>query len=288
LQWFENLCPLLRVQPYPRVPEGNSQPIGHAFQAYRKCPALRHGSYRVIAEIPEHLLDLVRIHTRHGLFPVERSHNLQFLRCAGFSFQQRQRFVQQRPHIRFLKYERLLARKIQEIRNDLIQSLRFPAYDIHQVLFVFFQRHQPRQLLYRTRHGCQRLPDFVRDCSREPPNRRHPFFCSHFLLEVPEFRQVLKIENESAAPGVSRPQRRHRNSQVAPLPPGMRTSISRRKDNFSGASRSRAARIPRSLRANLAREAPRRSDPESPRPSDSAAPPALPYRWSPARLAWSG
>ena len=89
---------------------------------------------------------------------------------------------------------------------------------ISPVLFVFFQRHQPRQLFYRAGHGRQRLADLVGDGGGKPSQRRHALFCGHFLFQSPQIGQVLEIKYVAASLCLSRAQWRNADADIALLP----------------------------------------------------------------------
>src|SRR5208337_1332671 len=72
LQRLKYLGALLRVQANAGVPEGDAQPIRNPLHPHGQGSALGHGAQRVVAEVPEHLLDLVRIHLHFARLPVER------------------------------------------------------------------------------------------------------------------------------------------------------------------------------------------------------------------------
>src|SRR2546430_13156120 len=75
-----------------------------------------------------------------------------------------------------LKFVGLLSRIVEKVCDDIVEPLGFPADNIDEVLFVFFERYQACQFLDRAGHGRQRLPNFVCDGGGKPPQGGHAFF----------------------------------------------------------------------------------------------------------------
>ena len=98
-----------------------------------------------------------------------------------------------------LKFVGLLSRIVEKVCDDIVEPLGFPADNIDEVLFVFFERYQACQFLDRAGHGRQRLPNFVCDGGGKPPQGGHAFFGCYFLLQPAKIREVLKIENVAVA-----------------------------------------------------------------------------------------
>ncbi len=217
LQRLKNLRLLFGVKTHARITKRYTQPERPFIHTHRQFAAIRHRAQRVVAQVPEHLPDSPRIHTRLDFLPVVRFFDLIFGSHFRFLLDEHQRFFKQRSYVRFFEFIRLLARIIQEVRNDLVQPLRFPANDIHEMLFVLFHGNHPAQLTHRTRHSRQRLPNFVRDSRRKPSQGRHALFRCDLLLEPAQVRQILKIKNIPAAIHVPRPQRRYADADVSLL-----------------------------------------------------------------------
>src|ERR1700685_211314 len=115
------------------------------------------------------------------------------------SLDQKQRFFNQSHNVEIRERIRLLAGIVQELGNNWIQALRFPADDLDELLVVVFQRRETRQLLEGAGHGREGLPNLMGYGCRKPAESRHALLVEHFAFKALHFRQVLKVEYE--APG---------------------------------------------------------------------------------------
>ncbi len=203
LQGLKYFCALSRIQAHSRVAEADAHPEGRGFQGDGQNSTGGHGAERVVGQIPEHLLDAVAIDANADLGSREGSLDAVFSIDLRAAFQQRQSFIQKDGDIFLGKFVGFFARIIQELGNDFVEALRFPAHNPHQVLFVFRHRHQAAQLLYGSGHGRKRLANFVRNGRGKAPERGHAFFGGYFLFQALQVREVLEIENVSGGAALS-------------------------------------------------------------------------------------
>ena len=81
-----------------------------------------------------------------------------------------------------------------------------------EVLFVFFERHEPAEFLHGSGHGRQRLANFVSDRRGQTPKRCHALLRGDFLLETLQVREVLEIKYVAGGAAFACAKRRDRNS----------------------------------------------------------------------------
>src|SRR5579864_561920 len=61
LQRLKDLHTLSRIDPHAGVTEADAHPKRTRFEFYRQGAALRHGTQRIVTEIPKHLFDSVTV-----------------------------------------------------------------------------------------------------------------------------------------------------------------------------------------------------------------------------------
>src|ERR1700722_17012156 len=220
LQGFENLGALLGVQPHSGVGKSDAEPERLFFDAHRQSATAGHGPQSVVAKIPENLLDIAGIDAGTQLLAIKGAHDTKIWTNLGFLFSQSEGLIQQPAHIGILKLVSFFAGILQEIGNDVIQTLRFPADNVDEMFFVFFQRHEPGQLFYRSGHCGERLADFVGDGGGKSAQGGHAFFSGNFLLQAAQLSQILEIEDVTAAAVIARAQRGDANANVTLLAVG--------------------------------------------------------------------
>src|SRR6266850_2154213 len=220
LKRLKNLGSLPGVEADAGVAEGDAQPEGMLFELHGESAAIRHRPQGVIAEIPEDLLDLVGVHPSAHLVPIERAVNLVFRADFRFFFHEHQGFIQEIPDVGFLKFIAFFSGIIEEVGDDIVQTLGFPADNVDEMLLVFLERHEPCELLDGAGHGRERLANLVSDSGREAAQGGHAFLGRDFLLQSAQLGQVLKVEDIAAALRIPSAQRRNTDSQIAPLAGG--------------------------------------------------------------------
>src|SRR5882724_566807 len=166
LQRLENLGFALGVESDASITESDTQPKRPFFKVYGQGTALRHGAKGVVAEIPEHLADLVRVDARADRLAVEGADDLIFRTDLRFLFHQDECFVEQSTDVCFSEFVGLDARVVQEIGDDVIEALGLPSNDPNEMPFVLLKRHQTSQLLDGAGYGRERLTNLVSDGRR--------------------------------------------------------------------------------------------------------------------------
>ena len=116
-------------------------------------PAIRHGPERVVAQIPEDLLDFVGIHAGLQGISIKRTHNPILRAYLRLLFHEHQRFVHKRANVGLLKLVGLLPGIVEKVGDDVVESLGFSAHNVDKMLLVVFERNEACQLLHCTGHS---------------------------------------------------------------------------------------------------------------------------------------
>ncbi len=159
-------------------------PIGARFEAHRESAAVGHRAQRVVAEIPEDLLQRVTIGSSFSASSHKIALDLIRSARAGVMLEKHERVLDQGCNVHVGERVSLLPRVIQEIGNDLVEALGLAADDLDEFFVVVLERRQAGQFLQRSGHRRERLANFVSDRSREPPEYGHAFLGENFLLEA--------------------------------------------------------------------------------------------------------
>src|SRR5882672_3118628 len=109
LERLKDLGTLLWVEADAGVAKCDVQPKRALFNSDGERPAFGHSPQRVVAQIPEHLLYFIGIHTCPQLVTIKRAHNLILGADFRLFLDQRQSFIQKSTDVGVLKFVGLLA-----------------------------------------------------------------------------------------------------------------------------------------------------------------------------------
>src|ERR1700737_4995384 len=123
LQWLKNLCSLSGVEPYARIAVCDTQPKGALFETDRERAPIGHCTKCIIAKVPEHLFNLVGVDPGAQILAVEGTLDMILRAELRLFFKKHQRLIQQCAYICVLKFIRFFTRRLQEFRNDMVQTL---------------------------------------------------------------------------------------------------------------------------------------------------------------------
>ena len=157
-------------------------------------PPSLHGAHRVLAEIPEHLLELVAVGqcdsaSRTSKSPLDADAGIFGCRRCSSSVS-----VSSSSGIRSTSSKSILlaARVGQEIGDDVVQPLRFAGHDLQQLALFVGQVGHAGKHADRTGNRGQRIADLVGDGGRQPADRRQTVLHAHFALQAADFGQIVE------------------------------------------------------------------------------------------------
>src|SRR5260370_39107262 len=122
LQRLEYFHALSGIDSHSSIAKANAHPKRRCLQLHRQGAAGRHGAERVVAKIPEHLLDLVRIRANpHG--PSRKDAlNAALALPLRMPLEQSQGLIEQFRKIGFGEFVALFAGVVEEISDDAIEA----------------------------------------------------------------------------------------------------------------------------------------------------------------------
>src|SRR5262249_22490972 len=193
---FKDLLELVRCQAVASIREtdpGNFRPSAVEFGGQRA--SIRHGLQSVVADVPENLANLVRIHRcHHGLVRQPPFH------AASPSqqrvvLQQQEGLLHQVHQVGRPKLATLFASVHQKVGNQLVQAGRLAASENDELRLVLVQVGDSGQQLDRTSYGSEGIANFVRDSSRQATQGCHAVLGPVFGFTALLLCEVLKGVN---------------------------------------------------------------------------------------------
>src|ERR1700688_832511 len=193
LEYFFNL---LRTHARPGVRESNLPILSERLEGDCEPATTFHCADGILAEIPKHLLDLVAIGDCPGL----TGGKVAFDGDPGFfrrhtMLHERQRILDEVHQVDFVEVILLGARISEEISDDAVQTLRLAGHNVEQAAVILVHFREAGKHSDRTRHGCQRIADFMRDGRRQPADSGQAVLHSHFALQTPDFGEIVENVN---------------------------------------------------------------------------------------------
>src|SRR6185436_15491766 len=207
--------------------------------AVRRSPVLAH-RYRdrsllfdrlegVDQEIRQDLLHLVQIRLDPDLRPGRLERDALGARRTRMAPGQLHRLAREGRGVHGLRAKRTLARVIEELSDEPVESLRLAHDEIEQPRVLAFHLELALENLDRSRDGVQTVPDLVRDAGGELADRHQGLAATDLLLQRLYLGEVLE-ERDHSAPLARAPEeeaRRHPQRDRAPVRRAYRHFVAR-------------------------------------------------------------
>src|ERR1700690_4103130 len=185
LEGFENLFNHLRRNARPGVGEAHLPIVVFGLQRDFESSAFGNGTHRVLAEIPEGLLELVAVSERPGLGrPVLALNGYSRVLRSQPMFEQGEGVVQQRHQIHGGKLVLLAARIRQEVGNDAVEALGLAGHNAQQLPMLFAQVWNAREQPHGAGDRGQRIADFMRDGRGQAAHGGKPVLHANFAFQT--------------------------------------------------------------------------------------------------------